>query len=44
MCSSSAISTKLQVTAEQSLTGEYWIPPKKRYLISKGKGESPVRS
>ena len=27
--SSSARNPKLQLTAEQPLTGEYWIPPKK---------------
>lgn len=27
---------KLQLTAEKPLTGECWIPPKKRYPMSKG--------
>ena len=29
MCSSSARTPKLQLTAEQTLTGDCWIPPKK---------------
>ena len=30
-----------QLAAEQPLTGGCWIPPKKRYPTSKGKGEAP---
>ena len=44
MCSSSPARTpKLQLAAEQPLKGEYWIPQKKRYPTSKGKGEAPTR-
>ena len=44
MCSSTSVRTpKLQLTAEQPSTGEGWIPPKKRYPMSKGKGEALER-
>ena len=43
MCSSSPVRTlKLQLAAEQPLTGECWIPPKKKIPMSKGKGEAPA--
>ena len=32
MCSSSMRTPKLQLAAEQTLTGECWIPPKKDIL------------
>ena len=34
---------KLQLTTERPSTGECWIPPKKIYPMSKGKGEAPAR-
>ena len=40
---SPAKTPKLQFTAEQLLTGECWILPKKRYSMSKGKGEDGRR-
>ena len=44
MGSSSPVRTpKSQLDAEQPLTGECGIPPKKRYPMSKGKGEAPIR-
>ena len=44
MCSSSPARTpKLQLTAKQPSSGEWWIPPKKRYPMPKGKGEAPAR-
>ena len=43
VCASSPVRTpKLQLAAEESLTGEYWIPPKKDTPV-KGKGEAPIR-
>jgi len=41
--SSSERTPKLQLTAEQSSIGECWIPPKKRYPTTKGKGEASAR-
>ena len=35
--SSPARTPKLQLAAEQPLTGDCWIPPKKRYPTSRGK-------
>ena len=34
---------KLQLAAEQPMTGKCWIQQKKRYPMSKGKGEAPPR-
>ena len=43
MCSSSPVRTpKLQLAAEQPLTEECWIPPKKDILMFKGK-ENPQK-
>ena len=42
VCSSSARTPKLQVTAEPPLTGDLH-PTKERYSTSKGKGEGPTR-
>ena len=43
--SSSPVRTsKLQLAAKQLLTGECWIPPKKKIPApSRGKGEAPER-
>ena len=42
MCTSSPERTpKLELTTERPSTGECWIPPKKIYPMSKGKGEAP---
>ena len=41
--SSPARTPKLQLTAEQPLTGECWISPKIDTPTSKGKGEAPTR-
>ena len=44
VCLSSPVRTpKLQLTAEQPLTGECWISHTKRYPTSKGKGEAIAR-
>ena len=43
VCSSPARTPKLQLAAEEPLTGERWISAKKRYPTSKGKAEAPVR-
>ena len=40
--SSPARTPKLQLAAEQPLTGECWIPPKKNTHVQ-GKGEAPAR-
>ena len=42
MHSSSTRTPKLQLTAQQMLTGECWFPPK-RQPTSKGKGEALAR-
>jgi len=41
--SSPARTPKLKLAAEEPLTGECWIPVKKLYPTSKGKGETPER-
>jgi len=43
LSSSPARTPKLQFAAEEPLTRECWIPPKKRYPMSKGKGDAPER-
>ena len=44
MGSSSPVRTpKLKLAAEQPSTGECWNPPKKKYPMTKGKGETTTR-
>ena len=45
MRSTSPVRTpKLQLAAEESLTGEYWIPPKKDILFIIGEWNAKVES